>query len=282
MVNDAQHCDDLFLFNDNFEHRNATHVGRGSACLRPFARFMVPRSAGIATGWSTHAGGFEKLAECKEVIKLGFERVLTILEQHVHLKRVIFSCDPTDPSQRRIGCDTFAPCDEVMVYISKLLWQLPARFADPNRRRYSLMELLSKEASIERNLRRTQQLQRQPSCDWTTVFAVLRRAISEGHSSLLVSRFQDKVLSALYKHMDVVGFAQIQDIFVEHVQREADSVPKQTAFEEFCTFCVMLCFIFDWLDNAHGNFLIRLTDAHVSRLRVSLSVPLPTTTTGTT
>lgn len=128
MITNPRYDDCLFLFNDNFAHRNFRNPGGGSAKIRPYAFETPCRAIGISTGWSIEAGGFQSLDDAvKQAIWCCFEHINLVLTQNPKIKRVFFSCDRTNSD--RIGFSIFSPSRIVADYINQKIRDIPVRLS---------------------------------------------------------------------------------------------------------------------------------------------------------
>jgi len=128
MIKNHKYNDCLFLFNDNFLHRNFRNPGGGSAKIRPYAFEAPCRAIGISTGWSIQSGGFQSLDDTvTQAIWCCFEHINLVLTQNPNIKRVLFPCDHTN--SKRIGFSIFSPSRLVADYINQKIREIPLRLS---------------------------------------------------------------------------------------------------------------------------------------------------------
>lgn len=108
----------LLLPNENVVMMHKKTPGSGTACVRGQSNVR-----GIPTGWSPIAGGFEKFGlHERQVIDAAFDSIKLYLHEHLDVKVVMFSCDPSDKD--KIGTDIFNVCTEALDYINMQLHEL--------------------------------------------------------------------------------------------------------------------------------------------------------------
>lgn len=140
MIKDPKYADTVLVFNDNVLDATSPNPapGGGSAAIRlhacRYAPRAPPRAAGIPTGWCVSSGGFvlghdgELEPFAARAIVLAIERLVLVCIQHrATVKRIVFSCDPSDPT--RIGTAIFSLDPKVRRFIQTRLDDVPARVA---------------------------------------------------------------------------------------------------------------------------------------------------------
>ena len=156
MIGQPQYAKTIFIFNDNVVDAADPnpHDGAGSAAIRTeswkYKPTSSPRALGIPTGWSVATGGFKVEGDSLEpfaarAITLAFERLLIACMEH-KVEEVIYSCDKTDPSKRRLGCGIFDLAPSLLRYIEDKLHGLPARVEEGSK--FTLVRIEELEAQI--------------------------------------------------------------------------------------------------------------------------------------
>ena len=157
MIRQPEYAKSIFVFNDNVVDGDDMnpHDGAGSAAIRTQSwkytfSTSSPRALGIPTGWSVATGGFKVEGDGLEpfaarAITLAFERLLIACMDH-EVDEVIYSCDKTDPTNRRLGCGIFDLAPSLLLYIEDKLHGLLARVQESSK--FTLSRIVELEAQV--------------------------------------------------------------------------------------------------------------------------------------
>ena len=116
----------LFVFNDNFKHRNETFGGSGNGGARPYFSYSPRRAVGVSTGWSATLGGFSKCEQFEnECIDLALDKVYLVAKE-VGATDILFSCH-SQSERTRLGVENFKPVDAARKRIETGLQHLASR-----------------------------------------------------------------------------------------------------------------------------------------------------------
>lgn len=131
MINQKQYHDSLFIFNDNHLQHQTAIKGNGNAIIRPYNQYSnckPPKSAGISTGYSIRAGGFQSLGQtfinkgkeitAKDIIDSDIDEIEELIELGDY-KMIIFSA--SDTKGNNLGTGLFDVGDDVKEYILERL-----------------------------------------------------------------------------------------------------------------------------------------------------------------
>ena len=172
MMKDPKYSSTIFVFNDNVVDgaNSKPHDGAGSAAIRTWSwkyapESEAPRALGVPTGWSVSSGGFRVEDGVLEpfaarAITLAFERLVLACVRH-QVDQVIFSCDKSDPSCKRLGCGIFALEPPLLRFIEEKLHGLTARVAEGSK--FTIDRIDELEAQIAHVGRLHQQLAQRAS-----------------------------------------------------------------------------------------------------------------------
>ena len=141
MIQQQKYSSTIFVFNDNVVDaaNSKPHDGAGSAAIRTLSwkyasESAHPRALGVPTGWSVSSGGFRVENGMLEpfaarAITLAFERLVLACVRH-KVEQVIFSCDKSDPSCKRLGSGIFVLEPSLRRFIEERLHGLTERVVE--------------------------------------------------------------------------------------------------------------------------------------------------------
>ena len=119
MIKQDQYKNSLFIFNDDTESINTYQRGGGNACVRPYnsnnPNNTVPKSAGIPTGSRKLKSGFKEFdIDTKGIVDEAIQKIKYLIEEYSY-ESIYYSAKKSG----KLGTNIFAPCEEVISYITQ-------------------------------------------------------------------------------------------------------------------------------------------------------------------
>ena len=151
MLEQQQTTDAIIVFNDNvLDHLDwdDSTPGAGSAKIRPYAwqynQNETPRVVGLPTGFSSASKGFKTLdRDAKEAIDATIQRLVVFCRKHPSIRRIIYAADKNN--DKMLGTGIFEVDEQVLKYISTMLWKIPTLVDDVDLNMKSLEKIRAKE-----------------------------------------------------------------------------------------------------------------------------------------